>query len=156
MIREPKEIIILDGVRIELTPPDLDGDGITGGTEVISSNYDQGLQPVIQPTELGDSLHELNKDDLEDNTRMSAIDMRARLHHIEAASLLALDSLVALRVLPTDCLAFSRQKKRLSVSLNGLGRQEIVEVVGGKREMDAKLNGGGLGDKLKGFMGMNR
>ncbi len=148
-----KTLIVLDGTRIDVTPMDLDGDDITGGVETITPEIDQGIQPVFQPTELGDTLKELNLDDLEAHTRMSGIDMRARLHPIEVSNLLALDSLVALGVMPTKCLSFSRQKKRLSVSHNGLGRKEIVDIVQGKQDQDAKK--GGFGDRLKGFMGMS-
>ncbi len=145
-------IIVLDGTKIQLQSADLDGDGVTGGVERIQQSYDEGIQNVLQPTELGDTLKELNKDDLEDNTRMSGIDMRARLHPVEMSNLLALDSLVALQVMPTKCLAFSRQKKRLSVSHNGLGRREIVDIVQGKQERDIRK--GGFMDNIKGFMGM--
>lgn len=146
--------IVLDGTKIQILNPDLDGDGEVGGTEMVSSPFDEGIQPVVQPTELGDSLKELNLDNLEAHTRMSGIDMRARLHPVEVANLLALDSLVALQVMPTKCLAFSRQKKRLSVSVNGLGRREIVEVVGAKNDVDARK--GGFVESMKGFMGMGR
>lgn len=150
-----REIVTLDGVKIDITPADLDGDGQTGGVETLRQNINQGIQPVVQPTELGESLKELNSDSIESLSRMSGIDMRARLQYIEIASILALDSLVSLGCLPIKCLSFTRQKKRLSVSLNGKGREEIVSVVSGKREMDAKLGGmSGFGERIKGFMGM--
>lgn len=114
----------------------------------------QGIQPIIQPTEIGESLKELNKDELEPETRMSGIDLRARLHHIEANSVLAMDALVALRVLPTSCLAFTRQKKRLSVSITGQGREEIVRIVGGKKEDDIRAGiGGKIENMTKGLIG---
>lgn len=151
-MKQIKEKINLDGIKIKLNPPDLDGDGETGGDEQITQNLQQNIQPINQSSELGDSLKELNKDDLEAVTRMSGIDMRTRLHHSEIASILALDALVSLGVLPTKCLAFTRQKKRLAVSLEGKGRGEIVEVVAGKKEQDAKASGFGQG--VKNFMGM--
>ncbi len=116
---------------------------------------DNSVSNIVQPTELGDTLKELNKDSIEPNTRMSGIDMRARLHPFEISSVLALDALVSLGVLPTSCLAFTRQKKRLSVSLNGKGRDDIVNIVAGKKEQDAKM-AGGFGDKVKGFFGMSQ
>jgi len=150
-----KEIIVLDGVKIELEAADLDQDGITGGVEKVKQTFDPGIQTIVQPTELGDTLKELNKDDLEEVSRMSGIDMRARLKEFEVSSVLALDALVSLGVLPTECLAFTRQKKRLSVSIEGKGRQEIVELVAGKRDLDAKA-GMGFMDKGKNFMGLGR
>lgn len=150
------EIITLDGVKTRLQSGDLNRDGISGGVEVIQQTFDQGIQPVIQPTELGDTLKELNRDELEPGTRMTEMDMKARLHSTEIMFINMFDSLVMLGVLPTQCLAVTRQKKRLSVSVNGLGRREFVEVVAGKKDQDAKLSGGGIGSSIKGFMGMNQ
>ncbi len=149
-----REVIILDGVKMQVEAADLDADGITGGVENIQQKFDQGITTIQQPTELGDTLKELNKDDIEATSRMSGIDMRARLAPFEVQSVLALDALVSLGILPTKCLAFTRQKKRLSVSLQGLGRKEIVDIVAGKREQDAKMGIGGMGDRFKNFMGM--
>ena len=149
-----RSVIVLDGIRMSLRPPDIDGDGVIGGIETVNQKIDTGMTSINQPTELGESLRELNLDNIEPNTRMSGIDMRARLHYLEASSVLALDALVALKVLPIDCLAFSRQKKRLSVSIAGKGREEIVEIVGGKRELDAKKSG--FGDMAKGMVGMGK
>ncbi len=150
-----REVIILDGIKMQVEAADLDMDGVTGGVENIKQQIDQGITTIQQPTELGDTLKELNKDELEPTSRMSGIDMRARLAPFEVQSVLALDALVSLGILPTKCLAFTRQKKRLSVSLQGLGRKEIVDIVGGKREQDAKMGGmGGMGDRFKNFMGV--
>ena len=143
-------IIKIDGIKTNLKPLDLDGDGQTGGIEVISRNV--GVKNIIQQTELGESLKELNLDDVEPNTRMSGIDMRARLHHVEVASVLALDCLVALGVCPIMCLSVTRQKKRLSVSIDGKGRDDIVNIVSGKKEIDARSQG--FGEKIKSFLGM--
>ncbi len=147
-------IVNIDGVKVKVISPDLDGDGETGGVETVSK--DMGITPIQQGTELGDAIKEINKDDIEVNTRMSGIDMRARLHPLEISSVLALDALVSLGILPTSCLAFTRQKKRLSVSLEGKGRDDIVNIVSGKRELDAKMGGMGFMDKAKGFMGMQQ
>lgn len=113
----------------------------------------QGVQNITHTTELGDSLKELNKDEIEEKTRMSGIDMRSRLHPVEISSILALDSLVALGICPIKCLSFTRQKKRLSVSLQGKGREEIVDIVGRKREEDSKKQGFNIGEGFKNFFG---
>ena len=156
-----RQIISLDGIKMEVEPADLDEldsndtDDIEGSQ--VSQSYGQGVTPIIQPTELGETLKELNKDALEINTRMSGIDLRTRLHHAEISSVLALDALVSLGVLPTKCLAFTRQKKRLAVSIDGKGRDDIVNIVAGKREQDAKTGFmGGAMDKMKNFMGGGR
>lgn len=144
-------VINLDGIRMRLQSPDLDGDGTVGGVETVTQNIEQGITSVVQPTELGDSLKQLNQDEIELVSRMSGIDMRARLHPFEISSVLALDALVSLGVLPTKCLAFTRQKKRLSVSEGGLGRKEIVEIVAGKQERDKQA--GGMMGWGKSFLG---
>jgi len=144
--------IKVDGIPMKLENPDIDGNGITGGTEKIIPFQDRGITNITTPTELGESLVELNKDEIDAQSRMTGIDMRSRLHYAEISSILALDALVALGVCHTKMLSFTRQKKRLTVSLQGLGRQEIVSIVGGKREHDTQT----IGDKFKGFLGMNK
>jgi len=104
-----------------------------------SQNLDE--QNVYNQSDIAQALVELNKDNI--GEKNSEIDLRARLHPVEVSSLLALDSLVAIGFLPLQTLAFSRQKKRLSVSLKGLGRKEIISVVAGHQEQMAKK--GGLG-----------
>lgn len=96
---------------------------------------------VVQPTELGQALSELNDDKIDSTTRMNSLDMRSRLAQAEINSILAIDTLVALKVLPSSCLAFTRQKKRLNVSQDGLGRREMVESIVGKRDQDNAASG---------------
>jgi len=103
---------------------------------------------VKESSELGDSLKELNDDSISDNNKMSGIDLRSRLHFIEISSILAVDTLVGFKFLPLSCLVFTRQKKRLAVSLNGEGRREIVDVVGRKRDGDIEKGSGGFMNKI--------
>jgi len=137
--------IIMDGRRFRINPEE--------DTAVIQHqeflDTDEGSHIIRDSTELGDSLKELNNDDIEAGTRMSGIDMRSRLHYMEISSILAVDSLVSFKFLPVSCLAFTRQKKRLSVSLNAEGRNDIVKVVSGKRELDTKVGGGGFIEKAR-------
>jgi len=148
-------IVVLNGIRMEVNPPDIDQDGQTGGIEQVTQRIAQaGTTDIIQPTELGEAMKELDDDTVDPNTRMSRIDMRSRLHPMEISSILAMDTLVALKVIPSSCLAFTLQKKRLNVSLMGQGRKEKVEMAVGKREQDAKTGMmGGMIDKAKGFFG---
>lgn len=127
---------------------------------MINQNQAISFNPVTsinQSTELGESLIELNKDELSKDINMSSIDMRARLHNGDMPFILAMDFLVALKVLPTECLVLTRQKKRLSVSLEGRGREDIVRIVAGKRELEKEAGTGGFVDKMKGlFSGGNK
>ncbi len=143
-----KHIISIDGVRMKLeSPEEIDQNSV----KIISPRQDTGTQPIITPTEIGESLKELNKDEIESESRMSGIDLRSRLHHAEVPFILALDALVGLGVCHSKMLSFTRQKKRLSVSIDGKGRDDIIDVVAGKNERDAKQ---GFGDKVKNFFGM--
>lgn len=149
--------ICIDGIPTRLENPDLNKDEVTGGVEKITKKLNEGVTNITQSTELEGSLKELNADAINPDTRMSAIDMRTRLHPIEISSVLAIDSLVALGVLPQRCLPLSTQKKRLNVSEMGLGRKEMVELVAGKREQDVKLGAmGQMGQGIKSFFGMGQ
>lgn len=113
-------------------------------------------QDIIQPTEVGAAMEQLNRDNLDTDTRMSEIDFRARLHPLEIPYVLQIDALVALGVLPPKCLMLTRCKKRISVSERGLGRQELVSMMHNKSAHDVEVasgGGGGMMDKIKNFMG---
>ncbi len=143
-------IVRLDGIPIQIIKPDIDGDGQTGGIERPMYNPSEGT-PIVQATELGEAIRELNDDTINPESRMSNVDFKARLHYAELPSVLAMDALVAFKALPPLCLAFTRQKKRLSVSLGGKGREEMVSMVHGKKEQDIKIGGGGFMDKIRNF-----
>jgi hypothetical protein len=84
-------------------------------------------------TELGAVMKNLDSDKLNNDTKMSDIDFNARLKDIEIDACLVFDELVRMGILPSTA-GLTRQKKRLSVSKDGLGRQEKVEIVKGDRE----------------------
>ena len=98
---------------------------------------DAGIVASKEISELQGSLIELNNDNFNEYTRMSGIDLRSRLYPIEITSILAIDTLTSFKFLPTSLIPLTLQKKRLAVSLNGKGREEIVNIVSGKREMDS-------------------
>lgn len=105
----------------------------------ITGNMDNGIVGVTEGTELGETLKELNNDFRENSEhKMSGIDLRSRLHPAEISGLLAIDTLVNFKFIPDRCLQFTRQKKRLAVSIQGKGRNEIVDIAAGKRENDAR------------------
>ena len=93
---------------------------------------------ISDKSDLSETLKQLNEDSIDLKTGMSGIDMRARLSHLEIPAILQIDNLVAMNVLPAECLQLTRQKKRLSVSLGGLGRREIVKIATGNREANDK------------------
>lgn len=138
-------IIKINGAPFRVKNLDADGDGKDDIHNLIV-NKDPGSQDIFQPTETGEALGELNSDEITD-TKMTSIDMRGRLHHAEVSSILALDALVSLQVCPSAMLSFTRRKKRLSVSVDGKGRTEIVNLVTGKQELESKK----LGDRVMGM-----
>jgi hypothetical protein len=108
-------------------------------------NPDSAIITPNEISELQGSLQELNNDVMNDRYRTNGIDLRSRLYNIEIAAITVIDSLVAFKFLPMTVAPLCIQKKRLAVSLKGAGRQEIVDIVAGKRDKDAVMS--------KGFMG---
>lgn len=150
MIR--KNIVVVNGIRTELVAADLDKDGVTGGTEKIQQSFDSGTLPIKESTELGEALHEFNRDDV-NSERLSSIDFMARIDNFEMPSMVGFDSLIGLKTIPIECGVILRTKMRKSVSLKGLGRGEFVDIVVGKKEQDIRL---GMGQMGKNFIGMNK
>ena len=102
---------------------------------------------IQEKTELGEVMQNLDSDTLDRETRMSSIDFNTRLGATEISSIMIIDELTRLGILPQN-LGISRQKKRLAVSLDGKGRAEKVQIVQGQREHSS---GGGVMGKLSGL-----
>jgi len=146
-----KNVIVLNGVRTELVSADLDKDGKTGGTEKIKQTFDKSILPVKESTELGDAIKEQNKDIISD--RLSSMDFGSRIDKLEMPPMIALDSLIGMGVIPVECGKLNRVKMRKSVSIQGQGRREFVDLVTGKKEQDMKV---GFGQKLSNFVGIGQ
>lgn len=140
--------LIIDGIPVK--------DLKTSGAFTEFDTSDRAETEIKESTELKDAMEELNKDELDSDTKMSSIDMRSNLHYTEISGLLACDALVMFRVLPQRCLNYTRQKKRLAPSLNGMGRNQQVAIVAGKRDVEAKTQGMSLGDRLRGLVGSGK
>lgn len=144
--------IRVNGKKILNTKRDKEESAIT--TEDIARvNQASNTEMIEEPNEIREAMREVNRDDLDTDSRMSSIDMRARLAGIELSSILAVDTLVGLEFLPVDCLNFTRQKKRLSVSLAGKGREELIQIVRGVAENETDKNQS-IGGKLKSFFNL--
>jgi hypothetical protein len=87
-----------------------------------------GITHISEGNRQAELLQEINKDELDKDSKMSTIDLMSRLDSVEISNILAIDSLVSMNFLPLDVLKFTRQKKRLSVSKNGEGRKEIIKI----------------------------
>lgn len=99
---------------------------------------------IQEKTELGEVMDNLDSDKIDPSSRMSSIDFNARLSGTEISSIMVIDELTRLGIFP-ESAGITRQKKRLSVSLNGKGRDEKVEVVRGER---SNRSGGGMMEKF--------
>lgn len=88
---------------------------------------------IFDEAELAQVLGNLDKDRL-DETGMSTMDFNSRLRKHEINAILGVDFLNRMGLLP-DVGDITRQKKRLSVSLDGQGRKEKVDIVRGERMM---------------------
>jgi len=114
-----------------------------------NANRMMGEQQITQESDLKGVMKELNSDEIEKHTGFASIDTRARLHPFEIVSMTVHDTIISLNCLPKICLNTTRCKKRLSVSINGKGREEMVKIVQGERENDAKKSGGMLSKLFK-------
>ena len=113
-------VYILDGIRYKEKEREK---AVIGKTS--DETPERNETNINMPVELAETLKELNDDSTEYGTRMSKIDLKARLSMVETSAILAYNTLVQLKFLPKDTLFLTRQRKRLSVSEEGKGREEI-------------------------------
>ena len=109
---------------------------------------DNGIIPIKESSDIAQTIKELNDDAM--SNKFSNIDMKTRLVQIEISSIIALDSLVALGFLPVEVGTITRSKKRLAVSLNGMGRTEIVSIAQGLSEQAGNKS---IMERMGGFFG---
>jgi len=116
-----------------------------------NNNVDNSIMPVVESSDIAETIRELNDDSIQD--KFSNIDMKTRLAQIEISSIIALDSLISFDFLPQEVGNITRSKKRLAVSMNGLGRQEIVSISQGMQQVS---QGSSMFDKIGSFFGGNK
>lgn len=127
--------IEFDGQPIQIIKKqDLNQDGQIDAVETFNPYQRRGETEIRTTTETGESLKELNQDTLDEISNMSSIDMRSRINNLLFPPILGIDSLVSLKVLPPECLFFTRKALRLMVSMGGQGRKEMVNTIIGQRE----------------------
>lgn len=104
--------------------------------------------PFNEKTEMGEIFDNLDNDNISSNG-FSKIDFNARLLGFEANNCVIFDEIKALGLLPFGA-NLTMQKKRISVSIGGLGRQEKVQIASASRgaELQGK-SGGFLGSLFK-------
>jgi hypothetical protein len=99
-----------------------------------------GIENIREQNLNSELLREINKDEFNIKDKTTTIDLMTRLSDFEISNILAIDSLVMLDFLPKDFLNFTRQKKRLNVSLGGEGRKEIIRIFESNKEEETKVS----------------
>lgn len=149
-------IIILDGIRCRLKQKDLDGDGKTGGIENIGSHFSQDTATLDNSKIEGQELiKELNKDinDTDIGLNTSTVDFLSRLHFTQVPATITWDFLTNVGFLPKSAIYLTRLTKRTYVSLEGKGRQEAIEMIGGRNKIEGIKKGGFMQNLLGGKSG---
>jgi len=133
----------MDGVRVKLIPFDIDGDGVAGEVESISTHKEQGVIDIRERSELGEALEYQNKD-ITDSSKLSSVDFVSRISPFQLSALVAVDTIASMGVISKDAKTVVRNLMRKSVSIDGKGRQEFVDVVVGKKEFEIRKGMGNL------------
>jgi hypothetical protein len=102
---------------------------------IIGDDQNKQVQHIQEVSDIAQTIKELNDDKL-DRVGFSRIDMKSRLLDIEISAILCVDTLVSLSMLPAEVGFLTLKKERLSVSQNGKGRQEVVEIAKGIQQQN--------------------
>lgn len=106
---------------------------------------DFAVQTVEQKSEIQGAAEVLFEDKEDASTKLSSVDMRTRLNDSQIPCIAVADELSKLGVIPA-ANSFTRNVKRLNISLNGEGRKELVSIGSGVVQAE---RGGGMIDGLK-------
>ena len=115
--------------------------------ETITDEIEDDEIKVKESTELGQVMENLDSDIIDRKSGLSSVDFNTRIKGYERGSILINDELQRLGIIPNSS-SLTRPFKRLSISLDGRGRTEKVQIVQGQREM---TSGGSFGERLKGL-----
>lgn len=129
-------IFKIDNMRMRIQNVDLDGDGVTGGVENVPS-VSSNVHYMKDTTELGEALEHQNKDTA-DERGFNSVDFSARINNFQYAPLVAVDMVATMKVISSKSRDVVRHIMRKSVSLEGKGREEFVNVVTGKHDNDIR------------------
>ena len=98
---------------------------------------DNGNVGHIQETsDMSQTIRELN-DDASDRDGFSKIDMKSRLTNDEISAILTIDALINMKVFPEEVRFLTTTKKRISPSLEGKGRDEVVKIAQGMQQQQS-------------------
>jgi hypothetical protein len=110
---------------------------------------------VKEQTELGQVMENLDSDTVDQKTGLSTVDFNTRIKGYERGAILINDELQRLGIFTflnttpvNNTSSLTRPFKRLSISLEGQGRNEKVQLTQNQRE---HVSGGSFGERLKGL-----
>ena len=132
---------------------------------ILDQNIEEKQQPenkqnnpvenIQQKNEITEIVQILNNDSLEiDDTNMTSLDTKTNLNPKLIRNIAAFDTLTSMGVYSTKSLMLTRQLKRLLVSLNAMGRNNIVDIVNGRQEHIENSAVGG--SKIKNLFGLRK
>lgn len=111
----------------------------------IVDDFSQGK--IEEKSEIQGAAEVLFEDQFDARTKLSSIDLRTRLSDSQIPNIAICDEFSKLGVIP-DANSFTRNIKRLNVSIDGKGRQELVQIASGVLQQQ---QGMGMWDRFKGF-----
>ena len=123
-----------------LVPKDIDRDGVVNEAESVTSHQSKGMIDLKDTTELGETLGHLNKD-TENERRLSSVDFVSRLNGLQIPAISCVEFITAHGVISRDAKEITRIIKRNVISLEGKGRDDIVNIAVGKTERDIRKAG---------------
>lgn len=142
-----RQIYSVNGIRVKLEAPDLDGDGKVGGVEKIQRKFDNAQMDVKETTELKDVM-----DTVFPKRSEGRINMLGNLDKFETANIFKLRSLVNARFLPVFCDNVSNEYLEISVSKEARGRDDARDITIGKLERENES----LKNKMASLSGMSK
>ncbi len=149
------DLIILNHIPVRLKPVDLDKDGKSGGYEDVYEKHNSNMTTSTNPTELGDTMREIDRDVLDPITKMTSIDSKSFITEDDRDNITAFNSLVTMRMITPKCLAITRQFLRVSKSIEGKNLQISRDIAIGQHTREAEKQG--FMAKIKNnFMGKNK
>lgn len=104
---------------------------------------------IKERSELGEVMDSLESDKFDPHTGSSSIDFNSRLSENKTNAIVRCEALELLGLFPAQGQSLTRKIKRLSVSINGQGRAEKVQVVQGER---TNRTGAGVGERFMNWL----
>lgn len=130
----------IDNVRMRIEQADIDGDGVIGEMESISTHKDFGKYAITDTTELGEALAHVSKD-IDEPSGFSSVDFIASINSYQHICLVVLNMCSDMHLLGGKTKNLVRNILRKTVSIDARGRNDAVKIASGKAELDARKTG---------------